>query len=133
MGSKLFAHAAAVGLGLALVLPCAAQVVAVNKVKDPQGQLLQQRYNAQLRQLGADAAALRFPYPFYFSDTLDIHETRQKQLPQGSVHFGRINGQLLLQITGNYYVFYSARMLTSNRRSRKTFEDVMFALLNVTV
>ncbi len=133
MGSKLFAHAAAVGLGLALVLPCAAQVVAVNKVKDPQGQLLQQRYNAQLRQLGADAAALRFPYPFYFSDTLDIDETRQKQLPQGSVHFDRFNGQLLLQITGNYYVSYSARMLTPNRRARKTFEDVVLPLLKIAV
>src|SRR5260370_17348309 len=133
MGSKLFAHAAAVGLGLALVLPCAAQVVAVNKVKDPQGQLLQQRGNGKVGQRGGDAGVVRFPFPCYSSDPLDIAERRQKQLPQGSVHFDRFNGQLLLQITGNYYVSYSARMLTPNRRARKTFEDVVLPLLKIAV
>jgi hypothetical protein len=133
MGNKHFGCAAAVALGFALGLPCAAQVLAVSNIKDPQGQLLQQRYNAQLRELAADAAALRFPYPFYFSDTLDIDETRQKQLPQGSVHFDRFNSQILLQITGNYYVSYSASMLTSNQRARKTFEDVVLPLLKVAV
>jgi hypothetical protein len=133
MGKQLFARAAAVALGFALGLPCAAQVLAVSKIKDPQGQLLQQRYNAQLRELGADAAALRFPYPFYFSETLDIDEARQKQLPQGSVHFDRFNGQILLQITGNYYISYSAAKVTPNQRARKTFEDVVLPLLKVAV
>jgi hypothetical protein len=133
MGNKLFLRAAAVGLGFALGLPCAAQVAALSKAKDPQAQLLQQRYNAQLRQLGADAAALHFPYPFYFSDTLDIDEARQKQLPQGSVHFDRFNGQLLLQITGNYYVSYSTKLLPPNQRARKTFEDVVLPLLKIAV
>src|SRR6478672_6246149 len=99
MGNKDFASTVAIALGLGFGLSCTAQVLSVSKIKDPQGQLLQQKYNAQLRELGADAAALRFPYPFYFSDTLDIDETRQKQLPQGSVHFDRFNGQVVLEIT----------------------------------
>jgi hypothetical protein len=133
MGKQLFARAAAVALGFALGLPCTAQVLAVSKIKDPQSQLLQQQYVAQLRQLGADAASLRFPYPFYFSEALDIDEARQKQLPQGSVHFDRFNGQILLEITGNYYISYSATMVTPNQRARKTFEDVVLPLLKVAV
>jgi hypothetical protein len=133
MGNKLVVCAAAVTLVVALGLPCAAQVLTVNKIKDPQSQLLQQRYNAQLRELGADAAALRFPYPFYFSENLDIDEARQKQLPQGSVHFDRFSGRILLEISGNYYVSYSAAMVTPNQRARKTFEDIVLPLLKVAV
>jgi hypothetical protein len=120
-------------LVFSLRLACAAQVLAVSNIKDPQGQRLQQMYSAQLRELGADAAALRFPYPFYFSDTLDIDEPKQKQLPQGSLHFDRFHGQMVLQITGNYYASYSTALLGPNQRARKTFEDVVLPLLEVAV
>lgn len=133
MENKLFRCAAAMAMGFALGLPCAAQVLAVSNIKDPQGQRLQQMYSAQLRELGADAAALRFPYPFYFSDTLDIDEPKQKQLPQGSLHFDRFHGQMVLQITGNYYACYSAAIMGANQRARKTFEDVVLPLLEVAV
>jgi hypothetical protein len=134
MGNKLFGCAVAV-LGFALGLPCAAQVLAVSSVKDPASQLLQQQYMAQLEKLGQDAAvaASHFPYPFYFSPTLDIDEAKQKQLPQGSVHFERYNGQVLLEITGNYYVSYSTKALPPNRRAHHTFDDVVLPLVKVAV
>src|SRR6516164_3929427 len=109
----------------ALGLGGRAQTVSVASIKDPQGQILQQKYDAQLRELGVAAAALRFPYPFYFSDILDIDEARQKQLPQGSLRFDRFHGQMVLEITGNYYVSYAAALLGPNQRARKTFEDVV--------
>jgi hypothetical protein len=115
----------------ALGLTGKAQVVSVAGIKDPQGQLLQQKYDAQLRELGVAAAALRFPYPFYFSDTLDIDEARQKQLPQGSLHFDRFHGQLVFEITGNYYACYATAMLGPNQRAHKTFDDVVLPLLTV--
>lgn len=120
---------AAVSLGL----PGAAQVLSVSKIKDPQAQQLQQTYIADLRRLSADAATLRFPYAFYFSETLDIDEQRQKQLPLGSIHFDRFNGQMVLEITGNYYASYSAAMLNANQRARKTFDDVVLPLLKIAV
>jgi hypothetical protein len=117
----------------ALGLGGRAQTVSVASIKDPQGQILQQKYDAQLRELGVAAAALRFPYPFYFSDILDIDEARQKQLPQGSLRFDRFHGQMVLEITGNYYVSYAAALLGPNQRARKTFEDVVLPLLRVEV
>jgi hypothetical protein len=118
---------------LVLGLGGAAQVLSVSSVKDPASQILQQQYMAQLEKLGQDAAAIRFPYPFYFNPTLDVDEARQKQLPQGSIHFERYNGQELLEITGNYYISYSTKALTPNRRARHTFDDVVLPLVKVAV
>jgi len=119
----------AIGLGVS----CAAQILAVSKIKDAQAQLLQQQYISQLRGLASEAAVVHFPYPFYFSDVLDIDEQRQKQLAQGSIHFDRFNGQMVLEITGNYYASYSAAQLNGNQRARKTFDDVVLPLLKIAV
>ena len=120
-------------VALSLGVSCAAQVLSVSRIKDPQAQLLQQQYISQLRGLAAEAAAVHFPYPFYFSEALDIDEPRQKQLPQGSIHFDRFNGEMVLEITGNYYASYSAAKVTQNQRARKTYEDVVLPLLKIAV
>jgi hypothetical protein len=120
-------------VAIGLSLSCGGQVLSVSKIKDPQAQLLQQHYISQLRELASEAAALHFPYPFYFSETLDIDEARQKQSPQGSIRFERFNGQMVLEITGNYYISYSAAKLNGNQRARKTFEDVVLPLLKIAV
>src|SRR5215469_14452379 len=120
-------------VAIGLALPCAAQVLSVSKIKDPRAQQLQQQYISQLRELASEAAALHFPYSFYFSETLDVDEARQKQLPQGSIHFDRFHDQMVLEITGNYYASYSSAMLNKNQRARKTFEDVVLPLLKIAV
>ena len=133
MGNKNFARLFLCLAAFSLALSCSAQVLSVSRIKDPQGRVLQQKYTAELGKLGADAAAVHFPYPFYFSETLDIDEVRQKQLPMGSIHFDNFNGQIVLQITGNYYASYSATVLGANLRARKTFQDVILPLLKVVV
>jgi len=131
MGSKNFARMLVVMVSLGL--SCGAQVLSISRIKDPQAQILQQQYISQLRALSSEAAAIHFPYPFYFSETLDIDEARQKQLPLGSIRFDRFHGQTVLEITGNYYVSYSGSMLSANLRARKTFQDVILPLLKVAV
>src|SRR5215467_9113629 len=123
----------AVILVLAFGLSCFAQVLPVSRVKDPVGQRLQQQYIAELRQLSTEAAALRFPYPFYFSEVLDIDEARQKQLPQTSIRFETFHSENVLAITGNYYASYSAAKLGANLRARTTFQEVILPLLKVAV
>ena len=118
---------------LALGLSCGAQVLSISRIQDPQARLLQQQYISQLRQLGASAATIHFPYSFYFSEKLDIDEAQQKQLPLGSIRFDNFHGQIVLAITGNYYASYSAAMLGPNLRARKTFQDVVLPLLKVAV
>lgn len=123
------------GLVLLLCLNglASAQLLSSSRIKDPYCQSLQQKYSTQLQQFGADAAGLRFPFPFYFSQTLDIDEARQKQLPSGSIHFDRFGGKVALQITGNYYAAYSSPTLSGNQRTRRTFQDVVLPLLRIAV
>ena len=132
MESKLSFRLIAVVVA-ALSFTCSAQVLPLGKVSDPAGRFLQQQNVAQLQQLAADAAALHFAYPFYFSQALDVDEARQKQLPRGSIHFDNFNGQMVLAITGNYYVSYSAAAMNSNQRARKTYEEIVLPLLKLAV
>src|SRR5215467_5059549 len=105
MGNKICARLMVIVLSLGF--SCSAQVLAASSIKDPQVRQLQRQYISQLQQLGAGAAALHFPYPFYFSEKLDIDEAQQKQLPRGSIRFENFHGQTVLAITGNYYASYS--------------------------
>ena len=78
-------------VALALVgVSCSAQVLSLGKVNDPVSKRLQKQYFAQLQQISTETRTIHFPYPFYFSQTLDIDEARQKQLPQGSIRFDQL-------------------------------------------
>ncbi|HWZ42899.1 MAG TPA: hypothetical protein VNW97_05455 [Candidatus Saccharimonadales bacterium] len=120
-------------LVLGLQLSCGAQLLSVTKIKDPYSQSLQQKYAGPLQQLSGDAAGIHFPFPFYFSQTLDVDEVKQKQMAQGSIHFDRFNGQEILQITGNYYASYSATAMSAGLRARQTFQEVVLPLLKLSV
>ncbi len=132
MGNRYFVRMMIVALGLCGVA-CSAQVLSLGKVTDPVSKRLQKQYSVQLQQISSEAAAIHFPYPFYFSTMLDIDEARQKQLPQGSIRFDQFNGQTVLAISGNYYISYSSSQLNGNQRARKTYEDVVLPLLKAAV
>ncbi|HEY5028161.1 MAG TPA: hypothetical protein VIK39_07105 [Candidatus Angelobacter sp.] len=132
MGNKLLVRAFVLALGLCS-LPCSAQVLSLGKVTDPVSKRLQKQYFPQLQQISTETTTIHFPYPFYFSQTLDIDEARQKQLPQGSIRFDQFNGRTVLAISGNYYISYSSSQLNSNQRARKTYQDVVLPLLKAAV
>src|SRR6478609_9255301 len=111
MGNRYFVRTMIVALGLCGVA-CSAQVLSLGKVTDPVSKRLQKQYSVQLQQISSEAAAIHFPYPFYFSTMLDIDEARQKQLPQGSIRFDQFNG---------------------HQRARKTYQDVVLPLLKAAV
>jgi hypothetical protein len=132
MGNKYFVRMLVVALALG-GFSCSAQVLSLGKVNDPVSKRLQKQYFAQLQQISTETRTIHFPYPFYFSQTLDIDEARQKQLPQGSIRFDQFNGQTVLAISGNYYISYSSSQLNGNQRARKTYEDVVLPLLKAAV
>ena len=80
MGNRHFVRMLVVTLALG-GLSCSAQVLSLGKVNDPVSKRLQKQYFAQLQQIATEATTIHFPYPFYFSQMLDIDEARQKQLP----------------------------------------------------
>ncbi|HWS18520.1 MAG TPA: hypothetical protein VN223_10910 [Candidatus Elarobacter sp.] len=132
MGNRLLVRAFVLALGLCS-LPCSAQVLSLGKVTDPVSKRLQKQYFAQLQQISTETTTIHFPYPFYFSQMLDIDEARQKQLPQGSIRFDQFNGRTVLAISGNYYISYSSSQLNGNQRARETYQDVVLPLLKAAV
>ncbi len=108
-----------------------AQVLTPFEVKEPAAHRLQQRWLEQLKAIGGEIQAHEFPYKFYLSRQLDIDETRQLQVDQSSIRFDKFNGQLVLEITGNYYAAYSDRLMDKPAREKKTFEDVVLPLLKI--
>ena len=90
---------------------------------------LQHKYLEDLKSIGSDLTDHKFPYAFYFSRRLDIDEAVQQQIDQRSIRFEKYNGAVALEITGNYYVSYSAERLDSDHRVRQTYLDVILPIL----
>ena len=110
-----------------------AQVLAPEEVRDPQMRTLQQKYRNELKLIANAAAAHNFPYHFYFSRALDLGEKEQQQSDQRSIQFDRYQGRVVLKITGNYFVSYSAELMKPEERARLTYESVMLPLLRAAV
>jgi hypothetical protein len=113
--------------------PLRGQVVTPMEISDPTSQRLEQRYLKALMDVGNQIGAHKFPYPFYFSRILDIDLDKQKQIDQRSIRFDIRNGQTVLEITGNYYVSYSAERMDGYARVKQTFNDVVMPLLQAAV
>src|SRR5215469_14282181 len=109
-----------------------AQVLAPEEIRDQQIAALQQKYRAELK-LIPGAAGLKLPYHFYFSRKLDLEEKDQQRNDQRSIQFDRYRGKIVLKITGNYFVSYSAELLKPEERGRQTYQDVMLPLLRAAV
>jgi hypothetical protein len=109
------------------------QVLAPEEIRDPQLRALQEKYRNELKLVTKAAAAHNFPYHFYFSRKLDLEEKDQKQSDQRSVQFDRYQGQVVVKVTGNYFVSYSAGLVKPQERARRTYEGVILPLLEAAV
>ena len=106
-----------------------AQVVSPFEISDPLGQKLQTRHLSELRLVASEIEAHQFPYPFYFSRTLDLDQKTQARSEQRSILFTRYEGISVLEITGNYYAAYSEDKFDKNARTKQTFLDVVLPML----
>ncbi|HWR37779.1 MAG TPA: hypothetical protein VN622_18095 [Clostridia bacterium] len=118
---------------LLLPLSSSAQVLSVFEIHDPEARRLQQKYNQQLQQIGAQIHGHEFPYHFYLSRVLDMEEPQQLRTEQSSIGFDIYNKQMVLEITGNYYAAYSRELMDKSKRVRQTFNDVILPILQAAV
>jgi hypothetical protein len=116
---------------LLLAATAVAQVLSPSEMPDDSTRTLQDKYFGQLKQFAADARSHRFPYPFSFSRTLDIEQSQQPVADQRSIRFDIFKGQVVLEMTGNYFASYSERSMDFNHRVREDFQDVVLPLLKL--
>ncbi len=110
-----------------------AQVLSPFEMQDPAMRRLQQEYLEDLKSIGSDLKDHKFPYAFYFSRKLDIDENVQQQIDQRSIRFEKYNGEVALEVTGNYYASYSAERLDPDHRVRQTYVDVILPILRAAI
>lgn len=110
-----------------------AQVVSPFEMQNPAMRRLQQKYLEDLKSIGNTLTDHKFPYAFYFSQRLDVDEAIQQQIDQRSIRFEKYNGEVALEITGNYYASYSAERLDPDLRVRKTYLDVILPILQAAI
>jgi len=109
------------------------QVVAPPEIRDPALRELQQQHMTQLKAVASAIAAHQFPYPFYFSRTLDLDEKQQATHDQRSIQFAKYGHETVVEVLGNYYAAYSAVQMKKEERARRTFTDVMLPILQAEV
>src|SRR6516225_2428363 len=110
-----------------------AQVVTPMEVSDPKAQRLQQRHLQDLMAIASEIEAHKFPYPFYFSEILDLDLKKMQAADQRSIRFDFYKGQTVLEVTGNYYASYSAELMGPYARLKETFLQVVMPILRAEV
>ncbi len=110
-----------------------AQVVAPAEIRDLNLRELQQKHLPDLDKISAGIARHQFPYRFYFSRKLDLSEEQQRGADQRSIRFDTFHSQTVLEITGNYYASYSASLMDTAERARRTLLDVVAPILQAAV
>ena len=110
-----------------------AQVVAPAEIRDVHLRELQQKHLPDLDKISAGIARHQFPYHFYLSRKLDLSEEQQRGADQRSVRFDTFHNQTVLEVTGNYYASYSAALMDTPERARRTLMDVVAPVLQAAV
>jgi hypothetical protein len=110
-----------------------AQVVAPAEIRDLNLRELQQKHLPDLEGIGAGITRHQFPYRFYLSRKLDLSEEQQRGADQRSIRFDTFHNQTVLEVTGNYYASYSAGLMDTPERARRTLLDVVAPVLQAAV
>ena len=110
-----------------------AQVVAPAEIRDLNLRELQQKHLPDLDKISAGIAHHQFPYHFYLSRKLDLSEEEQRGADQRSIRFDTFHNQTVLEVTGNYYASYSASLMDTPERARRTLMDVVVPVLQAAV
>jgi hypothetical protein len=115
------------------VAPALAQVLAPSEIGDGGARQLQQSHMSKLQAIAAAVEGHKFAYPFYLSRVLDVEQKQMAHTDQRSIRFDRFNDQMLLMVTGNYYVSYAADQVNANERVHKTMDEVVRPMLRAAV
>ena len=99
---------------------------------EPEVRTLQQKYLGMLETLGRELESYRFPYRFCLTAEFGT-PTEAPCTNRQSIHFGALNADNFLEITGNYYAAYSNSQLDENQRAGRTFRAVILPALTMAV
>ena len=93
---------------------------------------VQKKCLTKLEILRRELESYRFPYRLCLTTELG-EPAAMRCVNQHSIRFGTLNGDKVLEITGNYYAAYSGRKLDANQRAGLTLRAVLLPILTMAV
>jgi hypothetical protein len=101
------------------------------EILNPGLKVLEQAHLSKLIAINRTVPLLTYPFPFSLNRYVNSDPKSQTGLDGRGLEFVNFHDQTVLKVTGNYQAAFDADRLTSNQRSSRVFNDVVYQILEV--
>ena len=102
-----------------------------SEILNPQLKAAETTYFQRLIALNRAIVSTKFPFPFFLSRHVGLDPGKQAEADTRGLEFVNFDNRMVLKVTGNYNAAYNADLLTQNQRASRTFQEVIFPILQL--
>jgi hypothetical protein len=101
------------------------------EILNPRLKVLEQAHLSKLIAINRTVPMLTYAFPFSLNRYANSDPKSQTGIDGRGLEFVNFHDQTVLKVTGNYQAAFDADRLTSNQRSSRVFNDVVYQLLDI--
>jgi hypothetical protein len=101
------------------------------EIPNPGLKVLEQAHLSKLIAINRTVPLLTYSFPFSLNRYVNSDPKSQTGVDGRGLEFVNFHDQTVLKVTGNYQAAFDADRLTSNQRSSRVFDDVVYQLLKI--
>lgn len=101
------------------------------EIPNPSLKVLEQAHLSKLIAINRTVPLLTYSFPFSLNRYVNSDPKSQTGVDGRGLEFVNFHDQTVLKVTGNYQAAFDADRLTSNQRSSRVFDDVVYQLLKI--
>jgi hypothetical protein len=101
------------------------------EILNPRLKALEQTHLSKLIAINRTVPLLTYSFPFSLNRYVGLDPKSQTGVDGRGLEFVNFHDQTVLKVTGNYQAAFDADRLTSNQRSSRVFDDVVYQLLKI--
>lgn len=101
------------------------------EIPNPSLQVLEQAHLSKLIAINRTVPLLTYSFPFSLNRYVGSDPKSPTPVDSRGLEFVNFHDQTVLKVTGNYQAAFDADRLTSNQRSGRVFDDVVYQLLKI--
>jgi hypothetical protein len=101
------------------------------EIPNPRLKVLEQAHLSKLIEINRTVPLLTYPFPFSLNRYVGSDPKSPTGVDGRGLEFVNFHDQTVLKVTGNYQAAFDADRLTSNQRSGRVFNDVIYQILEI--
>jgi hypothetical protein len=101
------------------------------EILNPRLKALEQAHLSKLMEINRTVPLLTYSFPFSLNRYVGLDPKSQTGVDGRGLEFVNFHDQIVLKVTGNYQAAFDADRLTSNQRSSRVFNDVVYQFLEI--